>query len=174
MSCIWNLLRSKGPERLRNYLLLFVDWSFKEEIGEDDSSVTVSRLMKSISSYVSRHGPASSSSDADVKEFNKTEDDVQFEEIFNWIELCAPFMGKVVESQFSSIFFDTPVLSFSAPFLGEGSSIVKPVDLIPLALYKSALQGPWKRLFSTTHDGTNFESMCKHIFGYDVSFAFHY
>jgi hypothetical protein len=56
---------------------------------------------------------------------------------------------------------------FLAPRLDVPSEIARPADLLPLALQHKALQGQWKRLYSTSVDGLSFNRIVYHCLGYD-------
>ena len=59
--------------------------------------------------------------------------------------------------------FRKPNVENDSYLLPKGASA-----LIPLSLYSDALQGEWRRLYSTAVDGISFNRVVHHIMGYEV------
>jgi len=56
---------------------------------------------------------------------------------------------------------------FVAPTLGDGgSAIVKPQDIVPLALYCTLMQGRLRRLYSSNLDGNSFSAISQSVVGW--------
>ena len=59
--------------------------------------------------------------------------------------------------------FRKPTVENDSYLLPKGANA-----LIPLSLYSDALQGEWRRLYSTAVDGISFNRVVHHIMGYEV------
>ena len=89
--------------------------------------------------------------------------------------ICSSFFPhaiRVFESHMNRICFPNLLTSpsyrfFQPPNLSVASEIVSPYDLVPLAFYHEHLQGEWKRLYSSSVDGSSFNRVTHHILGYD-------
>lgn len=96
---------------------------------------------------------------------------LNFEALISFVNNYMPHTAKALETFFSMACFKN-VLSpsykpFLSPQLDTPSELVKPCDIMPLALYSEALQGQWKRLYSTSVDGLSFNRLAFHCLGYD-------
>jgi hypothetical protein len=101
-----------------------------------------------------------------------------YELLKRWISVSGPCVPQVFESYLTEICFPSLLSPSFTPFrppkievqsylLPNGSS-----ELIPLSLYCDALQGQWRRLYSSSLDGVSFNRMVHHILGYEVKLNF--
>jgi hypothetical protein len=97
-----------------------------------------------------------------------------YELLKRWISVSGPCVPQVFESYLTETCFPSLMSPSFTPFrppqievqsylLPNGSS-----ELIPLSLYCDALQGQWRRLYSSSLDGVSFNRMVHHILGYEV------
>lgn len=81
-----------------------------------------------------------------------------------------PCTSKALETYISKVGFQglrSPSYKpFVPPVLDFPSEILRDAELLPLALHSEALQGAWKRLYSTSVDGLSFNRIAYHSLGY--------
>jgi hypothetical protein len=96
---------------------------------------------------------------------------VNFEALNSFMNNYMPHATKALETFFSMACFHGTLSPsyrpFHSPRLDVPSEIATACDLLPLALYSDALQGQWKRLYSTSVDGLSFNRVVYHCLGYD-------
>jgi len=82
-----------------------------------------------------------------------------------------PHAHKTLETYISRVCFrgrhSPSYKPFVAPALDFPSEVLPLSHLLPLALHSDALQGAWKRLYSTSTDGMSFNRIVYHSLGYD-------
>ncbi len=82
-----------------------------------------------------------------------------------------PHTHKALETYISRVCFrgmhSPSYKPFVAPALDFPSEVLPLSHLLPLALHSDALQGAWKRLYSTSTDGMSFNRIVYHSLGYD-------
>ena len=82
-----------------------------------------------------------------------------------------PNTAKALETYMSQICFkgllSPSYKPFCAPVLDTPSEVADAYTLLPLALHSEAMQGQWKRLYSTSVDGISFNRVAYHTLGYD-------
>ena len=88
----------------------------------------------------------------------------------NFVNEFAPQTSLALTSYFVGIFFpfdkSPTFVPFESPFLVEPSSIITSAELIPFALFSSAMQGSFRRMYSSSTDGYAFEHVLQAITGY--------
>jgi hypothetical protein len=95
-----------------------------------------------------------------------------FQLLNSWVCVYGPCVPKVFESYLTELFFagenNPSFYPFKQPTLLTKSDLLSASDLIPIALFSDALQGDWKRLYSSSSDGQSFNRMIHHVQGYNV------
>lgn len=161
----WNLATKHKAipteERLTSFVLLVLELSLSvEDLYMYVHGDSVARMVDFMHTHFSIHGiSASSSHDAVTLALITT--------LNNYL----PCTSKALETYISRVCFQgmhSPSYKpFSAPALDTPSEILGGSDLLPLALHSEALQGAWKRLYSTSVDGLSFNRIVYHSVGYD-------
>ena len=154
-----------GKEQLLNFFQLLLSLMNPDEVGESSSEFTgINNVAKSLVSAVLLKDRC------DILSSRES-----YEALQRWICIYGPCVSKVLESYLTqkclpdeknpSFFpFVAPVINVKSDVLPYGA-----IDLIPLSLSCDALQGHWKRLYSSSTDGLSFNRMVHHIMGYEVT-----
>lgn len=164
ITAFWKLTsqsqESSKPSALHRFLLIVLELSMSMgiQLSEKKADATVSRLQE----FIELKGALSGNHSSETEELNH---------VLSVMNQYIPNMAKVLESYISRVCFGD-LLSpsyklFSLPVLDTPSEIVDECDLLPLALHSEALQGSWKRLYSTSVDGLSFNRIAYHVLGYD-------
>lgn len=90
--------------------------------------------------------------------------------LLHFVNEFAPQTSLALTSYFINILFPFDKSPTFAPFepasLAEQSSVITAADLIPFALFSSAMQGSFRRMYSSSTDGYAFEHVLQAITGY--------
>lgn len=91
--------------------------------------------------------------------------------LFTALNNYLPHTHKALETYISRVCFrgmhSPSYKPFVFPVLDFPSEVLPGSHLVPLALHSEALQGAWKRLYSTSTDGMSFNRIVYHSLGYD-------
>lgn len=174
---VWELSRDFADddnERLKIFFAVIFFMSCPSELSLssiDETHAGPTNMLSFFHSYLYKFDPM----------FSQTlslSDNLQCHELlFEFINNYFPFTAKSIETYISSVCFpkfaegsverSASYNPFRTPCLDKKSAIVDDMDLIPLALHSSNLQGIWTRLYSSETDGLSFNRLAYHVRGYE-------
>jgi hypothetical protein len=173
LEAFWNLIGGnddvEGVKRLLDFFHLLLHLLHPSDKLTEAETKTQENIAQQLVNSVLRLGKA------DTNEVEKKPDSKTcFYLLKQWVSVFGPCTSKIFETYLTetcfpgvenpSFFpFRQPKIEVESYLLPNGSS-----ELIPLSLYCDALQGSWKRLYSSSVDGTSFNRMAHHIMGYEV------
>ena len=176
LETFWDLLSSnddfEGAKRLLDFFHLLLRLLHPSIHFTEAEAATQKNTAQQLVNSVLEQGKADTN-EVDVKSDSKA----CFFMLKQWVSVFGPCTSKILETYLTetcfpgvenpSFFpFRQPKIEVESYLLPNGSS-----ELIPLSLYCDALQGDWKRLYSSSVDGTSFNRMAHHIMGYEVHFV---
>ena len=172
---LWELTRDKADNNLDGLNIFFAAISLMAcpskdgifVIREDEDDVLLHRvpvkMLAFFQSYLYKIDP----------KFVQSLNGLQPEFLYEFIDNFFPNTSKAIETYIGTIAFPKSIeqsASFKAYLpatLDVPSAVVDEIDLIPLSLFSTHLQGEWTRLYSVQTDGLSFNRVAHHIKGYD-------
>lgn len=168
LQVFWDLLDDSEPIDGRNKLLRFFNLLLSLIKPIETTNQTVKDdILDNVAESLVKSVISSGNCELSVIEPNK-----YFQLLNSWVCIYGPCVPKVFESYLTQLFFaeenNPSFYPFKQPTLLVKSDLLSASDLIPLALFSDALQGDWKRLYSSSSDGLSFNRMIHHVQGYNV------
>ena len=173
LDIFWDLIvgstESTGKEKLLNFFRFLTSiMGSGEKLVEANPSRLVD-VAESLTNAVLASENLSTENTSELFSVNRC-----YELLKQWVSVSGPCVPKVFESYLTETCFPNLMSPSFTPFRPPEIAVQSyllpngPSELIPLSLYCDALQGQWRRLYSSSLDGISFNRMVHHILGYEV------
>lgn len=173
LDLFWDLsvgsTESTGKEKLLDFFRLLISLMGPEEKLDEANTASLVDNAESLTIAVLASDNLVYDDSSEVPSVKKC-----YELLKRWISVSGPCVPQVFESYLTETCFPNLMSPSFTPFRPpkiEVQSYLLPngaSELIPLSLYCDALQGQWRRLYSSSLDGVSFNRMVHHILGYEV------
>ena len=176
LDLFWDLsvgsTESTGKEKLLDFFRLLISLMGPQEKLVEANTTTLVDVAESLTKAVLASENLVSDNVTELPSVKKC-----YELLKRWVSVSGPCVPQVFESYLTETCFPSLMSPSFTPFRPPKIEVQSyllsngPSGLIPLSLYCDALQGQWRRLYSSSLDGVSFNRMVHHILGYEVTFC---